>query len=100
VCATLGSGEIEWRQPPTSQLSEPGDLTRSRQHHDLHRLCLGGALELRGRDRRLEENHGVRRTAEIALGCANVRVVIVVAEGAESLLCALERRTIARYYDG
>jgi hypothetical protein len=40
----LGTGEVERREPSTGQLSQPGDLARSRQHHDLHRLCLGSAL--------------------------------------------------------
>jgi hypothetical protein len=93
----LGTGEVEGREPSTGQLSQPGDLAWSRQHHDLHRFRLSGALEFRRRDGGLEENHRVRRTSDVGLRYANVRVVIVITHGAKSLLCALDGRSIARH---
>jgi len=97
---SLRPREIEGRKSSTSQFSEPGDLSRSRQHDDLNRFCLSGALELRGRNGRLEKNHCVRWTAELCLRYANVRVVIVIAEGAESLPRSLGGRRVTRYYYG
>ena len=93
--AALGPAEIERREPSTRQLPEPGDLSGSRQYHDLNRLCLGNPLELRGRHRRLVKNHRVRGSPEIGLRYANVRVVIVIAERAQSLLRALGGCSVA-----
>jgi hypothetical protein len=93
----LGAGEIERGEASTRQLSEPGNLSRSRQYNDLHRFCLSGSLELRGRNRRLEENHRVRRSSEIVLRHPKVRVVIVISEGTKSLLRGLGRRSISRH---
>jgi hypothetical protein len=61
---------------------------------------LSGSLELGRRNRRLKKNHGVCRAAEIISGYADVRVVIVITEGAESLLSALCGRRITRDYYG
>jgi hypothetical protein len=95
--AALRAGEIERGEPSTRQLSEPGNLSGSRQYNDLNRFCLSGSLELRGRNRRLEENHRVRRSAEIVLRHPKVRVVIVISEGTKSLLRGLGRRRISRH---
>src|ERR1700694_2123222 len=98
VRTALGASEIQRREAPTRQLPEPGDLSGPRQNHHLHRLCLSNALELGGRNRRLEKNHRVRQSSEIAFRYANVRVVIVVAERAESLPRALGGRSVACHY--
>jgi len=96
----LRAGEIERGEPSTRQLPEPGNLSGSRQYHDLNRLCLRGSLELSGRHRGLEENHGVRRTSEIRLRYSNVGIVIVITECAEGLLRAFRGRSVTRHYYG
>jgi hypothetical protein len=98
VRPALWACEIQGSEPSTCQLSEPGNFPRSRQYDDLNRLCLRGLLELGRRNRRLKENHCVCRAAEIIPRYANVRVVIVITEGAESLLSGLGGRCIARHY--
>src|SRR6267143_863619 len=83
--AALGPAEVERRATPAGQFPWPGDLTGSGQHHDLNRFCLSNALKLRRRNRGLIKNHRMAGRCEIALSDADVRVVIVVAERAESL---------------
>jgi hypothetical protein len=97
VSPALGTGEIQGSEPSTRQLSEPGNFSRSRQYDDLNRLCLSGALELGGRNRGLEKNYRVCGATEIIPRYANVRVVIVITEGAQSLLSALGGRCVTRH---
>jgi hypothetical protein len=100
MCAALRAGEIERREPSTSELPQPGDFSGPGQDNDLNRFCLSDSLKLCRSDRRLEKDHRVGWSAEIALSRANVRVVIVIAQRAESLPSALGGWSVARHYQG
>src|SRR2546423_1753604 len=98
--AAFRPGEIERREASGGQLPEPHDLSGSSQYDHLNRFCLSNPLKLCRRDWRLEKNHRVGGSAEIVLGYANVGIVIVVTERAESLSRALSSLRVTRHYDG
>ncbi len=86
--ATLGPVKIQRGESPSRQLSEPGDFARRCNHNDLNRLRLRDAVQLRGRHRRLIENHRVRGGApDIAPSHGDRLVILVVAKGSKGARC-------------